>query len=67
MALTDRQIWIATKIDTKVQKLAGAGKDDVAIFVAMTDQMPAFKELLDTTQAGDIDDLSHRFRFGLCG
>lgn len=63
MALTNRQIWNATKIDTKVQKLARAGKDDIAIFVSMTDQMPAFKELLDTTARADMDELSHRFSF----
>lgn len=63
MPLTERQIWTATKIDTKVQKLAGAGKDDVAILVAMTDQMSAFKELLDTTQPNDMDELSRRFSF----
>ena len=39
---------IASRIDAKVQRLIIAeGADDVAIFVEMSDDMPAFKRLLD--------------------
>jgi hypothetical protein len=35
MALTAKQRWIAAKIETRVQKLIRAGKDDRAILAAM--------------------------------
>lgn len=61
MALTAEQLWIASKIDTKMQKLVRAGRDDMAIMVAMADHMPKFKQLLDTTQPGDMDELTRKF------
>lgn len=61
MALTDKQVWTATKIDTRVRKLVAAGKDDVAIMMAMADHMPAFKELMDTAGRDDMDELARRF------
>ncbi len=48
MSLTEQQIWIASKIDAKMQKLIRTGKDDMAITVAMADHMTRFKELVDT-------------------
>lgn len=61
MALTDRQVCTATKIDSKMQKLLRSGKDDMAIFAAMSDYMPRFKELLDTTLPEDQDALTRKF------
>lgn len=60
MALTNQQIWIATKIDTRVQNLIRAGKDNMAIMAAMADHMPAFHQLLNTVQPGDIDQLARK-------
>ena len=61
MALTEQQVWTATKIDSKMQKLLRSGKDDMAIFVAMSDHMPRFKEMLDTTRPEDLNELTRKF------
>jgi hypothetical protein len=61
MALTTEQRWIATKIDTRMQKLIRAGKDNMTIMAAMADQMPAFHQLLSTAQPGDVDQLCRKF------
>lgn len=60
MALTNQQLWIATKIDTRMQKLIRAGKDNMAIMAAMADHMPAFHQLLNTAEPGDIDQLARK-------
>lgn len=60
MALTNQQLWTATKIDTRMQKLIRAGKDNLAIMAAMADHMPAFHQLLNTVQPGDIDQLARK-------
>ena len=52
MALTSQQLWVAEKIDTRMQKLIRAGKDNMAIMAAMADHMPAFHQLLNTAQPG---------------
>ena len=61
MALTSEQLWIATKIDARMQKLIRTGKDDMAIMVAMADHMPAFEQLLSSAQPGDVDQLTRKF------
>ncbi len=61
MALTASQVWTATKIDAKMQKLLRFGKDDVAIMVAMADYMPRFKELVDATLPEDLNALTRKF------
>lgn len=61
MALTSEQRWIATKIDTRMQKLIRAGKDHMTIMAAMADHMPAFHQLISTLQPGDIEQLSRAF------
>ena len=61
MALTQKQLWIAGKIDTRMQKLLRGGKDNMAIVAAMTDRMPAFHQLLETIQSGDMDQLTRKF------
>jgi hypothetical protein len=60
MTLTNQQIWLAGKIDTRMQKLIRTGKDNMAIMAAMTDHMPAFHQLLSTAQPGDIDQLTRK-------
>ena len=61
MALTTQHVWTATKIDTRMRKLLRSDKDAMAIMVAMADHMPAFRELIDTTQPEDLDELARRF------
>lgn len=61
MALTRQQLWIATKIDARMQKLVRAGKDNLAIMGAMADHMPAFHQLLTTAEPDDLDQLSRKF------
>jgi|HubBroStandDraft_6_1064221.scaffolds.fasta_scaffold2319004_1 hypothetical protein len=60
MHLSTEQLDIASQIDAKVERLAGEGNDDVAIFVELMDDMPAFRRLLD---AGPhvMDQLCLRF------
>jgi hypothetical protein len=47
MHLSAEQLAIASRIDAKMQRLADEGNDDVAIFVELADDMPAFRRLLD--------------------
>jgi hypothetical protein len=61
MTLSTGQLRIAEKIDAKMQTLLRAGKDDVAIMVAMADHMPKFKRLLDTTKPAEMDELTRKF------
>lgn len=61
MALTAQHVWTATKIDTRMRKLVRSDKDAMAIMVAMADHMPAFRELIDTMQPEDLDELGRRF------
>jgi hypothetical protein len=61
MALTNKQVRIASKIDARMRMLLRAGEDDAAILAAMADHMPAFHQLLSTTQPGDIDQLTREF------
>ena len=61
MALTDQQVWTASKIDAKMQKLLRSGKDDMVIFAAMADHTPRFKELMDTMPPEDLNALTRKF------
>lgn len=61
MAPTSQQLWIAAKIDTRMQKLIRASKDNMAIMAAMADHMPAFNQLLNAVQPGDLDQLTRKF------
>jgi hypothetical protein len=44
-----------------MRKLIRTGKDHMAIMAAMAGHMPAFHQLLNTAQPGDIDQLSREF------
>ena len=61
MALSEKQVWAASKIDSRMQKLLRAGKDDTTVLVAMIDHMPRFKELVDALPPDDLDELARRF------
>jgi hypothetical protein len=60
MHLSAKQLDIASRIDAKVQRLASEGDDDVAIFVELADDMPAFRRLLDAGPHA-MDQLCLRF------
>jgi hypothetical protein len=59
--MTGKQIRIAIRIDTAMQPLLRAGKDDVAILMGMSDHMIEFKELIDTAKPGVMDELCQRY------
>jgi hypothetical protein len=61
MALTNKQVRIASKIDARMRVLTRASEDNMAIMAAMADHMPAFHQLLNTAQPSDIDQLTHEF------
>jgi hypothetical protein len=60
MHLSVEQLDIASRIDAKVQRLVANGTDDIAIFVEISDDMPAFKRLLDSGHP-TMDALCLRF------
>ena len=61
MNLSVAQLEIASQIDAHVKKLERAGSDDITIFVKMSDQMPGFKQLMDTAGQRGMDELCARF------
>jgi hypothetical protein len=61
MNLTTEQLRIASMIDAKMQKLVGAGNDDITIVTEMFDYMPGFKQLMDTSESDAMDELCRRF------
>jgi hypothetical protein len=54
------QLDIAARIDAKVRRLIAEGADDIATFAEMSDDMPAFKRLLDSGHP-TMDALCLRF------
>jgi hypothetical protein len=44
-----------------VKAIAKSGVDDLAIFTDMADYLPAFKRLMDTSTADDMDLLAARY------
>lgn len=55
------KVRIAKQVNKRVQALLLAGLNNVALFAAMSDHMPAFKRLLDAAEPGELDKLSRRF------
>jgi hypothetical protein len=60
MHLSAEQFDIASRIDARVRRLMAESADDIAIFIEMSDDMPAFKRLLDSGHP-TMDDLCLRF------
>ena len=52
---------LAADLDALVKTLRLPGVDDVALFAAMSDHMPAFKQLMDPAAPGELDRLASRF------
>jgi hypothetical protein len=61
MALTNKQVRIASKIDARMRRLIRGGEDDAAILAAMADHMRAFHQLLSTAQPGDLEEITDSF------
>jgi hypothetical protein len=59
--MTGKQIRTAARIDSAMQPLLRAGKDDIAIFTDMSDHMTDFKHLIDTAKPGVMDQLCQRY------
>lgn len=59
--MTAKHIRIAASIDSAMQPLICAGKDDVAILAGMGEHMTDFKHILDTAQPGVMDELCQRY------
>lgn len=52
---------LAADLDARVKALRLAGIDDVALFAALSDHMPAFKQLMDAAAPGELGRLASRF------
>jgi len=52
---------VARTLDARVRTFRLAGLDDVALFAAMAEHMPALKRLMDTAAPGELDRLAGRF------
>ncbi len=59
--MTGKQIQTAARIDSAMQPLLRAGKDDIAILTGMSDHMTDFKDLIDTAKPGVMDELCQRY------
>ena len=59
--MTAKQVRIAARIDSAMQPLLRAGKDDIAILSGMSEHMTDFKHLIDTAHPGVMDELCQRY------
>jgi hypothetical protein len=59
--MTGKQIRTAARIDSAMQPLLRAGKDDIAILTDMSDHMTDFKHLIDTAKPDVMDQLCQRY------
>lgn len=59
--LTAKQLRVASEIDAAMQPLLHAGKDDLAIFVAMGKHMMDFKWLVDSAELATVDELCRHY------
>ncbi len=57
MALSEKQLRTADNIDRRVKQLLANGANDVEILVSMYDHMNSFKQVIDTTTEGEINQL----------
>ncbi len=68
MALSDKQVELAKRVDEHVKKVIAAGGDDETLLVSMADYMGTFKEVMDSSTKDEMDELCERFsgfyRFG---
>ena len=61
MPLTAQQTRLAETIDTHVTQVLAHGEGDEALLLSMADDMPTFKQLLDTCTGAEMDALCERY------
>jgi len=61
MSLTAEQLQMASRIDARIRVLERTGSNEGDILREMFDEMPSFKQLMDTTTPDDMDHLCARF------
>jgi len=61
MSLSVEQLDITSQIDTRICELERIGVNEVTILIEMVDQMPDFKQLMDTAGQRGMDELCARF------
>jgi hypothetical protein len=61
IGVTEEQIKLAAKIDSRVKELEKLGKNEVEILMEMTSLMPSFKKLMDEAGQSGMDELCARF------
>jgi hypothetical protein len=52
---------LISAMNRHIGALRRSGIDEMALFVAMADQMPDFKRLMDASASGEIETLARRF------
>ena len=61
MNVTTEQIHIASEINARVHELDRPGATDISIFVAMSDLMPAFQQLVTISGHSGMSELCSKF------
>jgi hypothetical protein len=61
MPLTAQQTQLAETIDTHVRQVLAHGGGDEALLLSLADDMPTFKQLLDTCTGAEMDLLCERY------
>jgi hypothetical protein len=61
MPLSEQQTRLAVTIDTHVTEVLAHGGGDEALLRSLADDMPTFKQLLDTCTGAEMDLLCDRY------
>jgi len=61
MALTQKHYQQAQQIDSYVQQVLAKGGGDEQLLETMYDYMPLFKDILDASAKGELDQLCNRY------
>ena len=61
MALTEKQIRLASTIDQHVKQVIAGGGDDESLLLSMADYMDTFKGVMDSSTKDEMDELCDRF------
>jgi hypothetical protein len=61
MPLSEQQTRLAVTIDTHVKPVLAGGGSEKALRLSMADDMPTFKQPLDTGTGVDMDALCERY------
>jgi hypothetical protein len=61
MPLSEQHTRLAVTIDTHIKHVLAGGGGEKTLLVSMADDMPTFKQLLDTCTGADMDALCERY------